>query len=499
MASKQQGDVLHTRDGALFVQTAWNTKPEYVGCVDVDSISEPGGGIDSLIRCFRVDGQGWDTISSTRTPPDPVTTTITEIVRKRQSVLESVRGCPISIYLHQRDCGYANQFGNYVRSAMLLNAYVGDRGRDNLVMMETDTQSTRTYAISAFPPAYDLFKLALSRPSIASATALNDVAFVDAVRCAGSCGPAQGICQKGFAVADPVAGSASNTANVFYTSDYGGTWTATATDPFAGAELIASVVTVPVSASVNRVIVARGTTDAGNPAEVAFSDDNGATWTAVDVGATNGQFAQGPNALYAVDYYNIWMVTDGGYIYYSDDGGQTWTAQEEGVATSEDLYAVHFIDSLVGYAAGANDAILKTQDGGGTWTVTSADPGTTDTMNTIQVLDVQRAWVGTSGGEIYYTDDAGDSWNLGDFSGSGAGAVKDMIFVTESIGWMIHNTAAPVGSVFRTINGGFSWEAWTAPTNTGLNALAACDENDAYAVGEVQGGTGVIVKVQPSQ
>lgn len=495
MAQKQQGDILHTRDGALFVQTERYGPVRYVGCVDVDSLSEPGGGIAELIRCFRVDGQGWDTISSTRTPPDPVTTTITELVRKSKSTLEAIRDCPAAFWIHMRDCGFANQFGNYVRSAMLPTAYVGDRTRDQMVMRDEDQMAQRTYALSGFPPVYDVFKLATSRVSIAETAGLNAIAFADAVRCAGACGPAQGPCKIGFVAGDSLDGSALATSNVYFTDDYGATWTVTATDPFGAAESVASLVVIPLNATTNRVIAARGTTDGAAPAEVAYSDDNGATWTSVSVGSTNGQFATGPHSLFSLDFFHTWLVVDGGYIYFSDDAGESWTAQEEGVATSQDLLGIHFANENVGYAFGAADAIVKTIDGGFSWALTDGDTGTTDDITAGFVLDTQRAWVGTDGGEIYLTQDGGDTWEEFGFSGNGAGVVQDIVFFTDMIGYILHDTAAPAGRVFRTINGGVTWELWQAPTNAGLNALVVCDENNAYAVGEPSGGTAVIVKV----
>lgn len=495
MAQKQQGDILHTRDGALFVQTERYGPVKYVGCVDVDSLSEPGGGIAELTRCFRVDGNGWDTISSTRTPPDPVTTTITELVRKSKSALESIRDCSAAFWIHMRDCGYANQFGNYVRSAMLPVAYVGDRTRDQMVMRDEDQMAQRTYALSGFPPVYDIFKLVTSRVGIAEVSALNTIAFADAVRCAGACGPAQGPCKIGFAAGDSLAGSAAATASVYYTDDYAQTWAATSTDPFGAAEAVGSLVVIPINATVNRVIAARGTTDAGAPAEVAYSDDNGTTWTSVSVGSTNGQFAQGPHALFSLDYFHTWLVTDGGYIYFSDDGGESWTAQSEGDVVTDDLSGVHFANEKVGVAYGDSDTILKTLDGGFSWSQTSGDPGSTDDMVSGFALDTQRFWVGTTGGEIYLTIDGGATWTEYGFSGSGAGVVRDIQFFTDMIGFIVHDTASPAGRVLRTINGGVTWELWGAPTNSGLNALVVCDENNAYAVGEPNGGTAVIVKV----
>jgi len=73
--------------------------------------------------------------------------------------------------------------------------------------------------------------------------------------------------------------------------------------------------------------------------------------------------------------------------------------------------------------------------------------------------------------------------------------VADIAWANELVGYMIHNTAAPVGTIFVTINGGYSWKAITTPSNNGLNALSIADTSMVYAAGEVESGTAVIVKV----
>lgn len=492
-------ELLYSRNGAMWVQVDGpNTVPQYVGCVDVDALSEPGGGIAELIRCFRVDGQGWDTIGSTLTPPDPVTTTITALVSKTQHVLEQIKGCPATFFFLQRETGRADNFTNYVREWILGRGYISERGGENLAMRDEDTVSTMTFGITAEPPLYRIFKKVTSRQSVGLATAANAVAYLDDVRCASGSGPARKACKIGFIAGDTPTGSPSGTSDVYYTTDYGLTWAATSADPFAASEIIAALAIFAIGANTYRVIAARGTTDAGNPAEIAYSDDDGTTWSTVNVGSSNAQFVYGPGGLFALDQYNIWMVADDGYIYYSADGGATWSAQEEGTATTEDLHAVHFANDRVGYAVGTNDAVVRTVDGGFSWSATDADPNSSSTLRTVFTLDAQRAWVGTLGGALYYTEDAGATWTQRRFSGDNAGAVRDVRFVNDLIGFMIHDTGAPVGRVFATVDGGYTWELIATTTNAGLNQLAICDENNAYAAGEVVSGTAALVKVQPA-
>jgi len=61
-------------------------------------------------------------------------------------------------------------------------------------------------------------------------------------------------------------------------------------------------------------------------------------------------------------------------------------------------------------------------------------------------------------------------------------------------GYFIHNTAAPVGTLFHTIDGGYDWEETDLPDNDGLNALHICDCNTGFVVGEPESGTAYIAR-----
>lgn len=122
------------------------------------------------------------------------------------------------------------------------------------------------------------------------------------------------------------------------------------------------------------------------------------------------------------------------------------------------------------------------------------------------MLDENRAWVGTSGGDLYKTVDGGTTWTLVPFSGSAVGAVRSIKFVDGTdgqVGYMTHDTAAALGRVFRTVDGGATWDRTltvgngsigATPTNSGLNALAVCNANGFFAVGNANGGTTFVVK-----
>ncbi len=107
------------------------------------------------------------------------------------------------------------------------------------------------------------------------------------------------------------------TANVLYTVNGGSSWAAMGTDPFAADEHISHIGVFLVSPSAYRVVVCRGVTDAGNPAEIAYQDVTigtpaGGAWTTVDVGTVNALFS---TAFEWIDLDSMYKGLDSGAIW----------------------------------------------------------------------------------------------------------------------------------------------------------------------------------------
>lgn len=463
------------------------TLPIYLGCHDLDDIEKDEGDI-TLTYCPDPERiNKWQVTGSFRGEPSPATTTITAVVTRSKDILATVaqKGCGIPIYVVQAGCGKRNLFTNWESQAYALYpAIITSRGLSNVGKKNQSDQgeSMRPFGISA-DDLLEFYRPQLGRQNIAETVAIRDIVFCNQVQCAGECGDAKAACEDGAFVTESTSGSPSGTGDVWFRTG-GGAWAAGSADPFTTSEDIASIVCVQVDSETTRYIVARGSTDAGNPAEIAYTDDGGTTWTQVDVGSTNGQYALGPDSLFAMDFNHIWLVTSTGGIYFSDNGGVTWESQSSGVAGN--LWAIDMVSGSAGYVVGAADVVLKTTDGGSSWTATTATGGGVINQ-TVDALSSDRVWVGTSGGSAYMSDDGGDTW---DTRYSGGGSIPDIQFVNDLEGWMIHNTAAPVGTLLRTVNGGFNWETVTGGgTNAGLNSLYACGFDSAWVGGEVQGGT----------
>lgn len=448
-----------------------NTKPEYLPCHDLEDISESRGGI-TLIQCVDENGE-YKPLGATEDAPEPLTTTLGTYIGPVADFMETVQ-CPFALYVHLRNCGKADSFENYDRTFLLQVQKVTGVTLSGLVRKDEDVVAMHTFDVEALPSIVRLFRLTPLEEAVNEDDNINDIVFLDDPSCWDNCGESNSNCDYGYAVTDANAGSPSDVGHVLYKSPTSGGWQPTAADPFAPGEDIASVQVFKVGKNVNRILVARGTTDVGNPAEVAYSDDNGATWTNVNVGTVNGQFALGKKSLLALNRYNVYLVTTDGYIYYSGDGGESWTAQEAGTITTDDYFVIQAADENTLYASAQNGVVVKTNNGGTTWgavTSTGADDNVA-----LEVLSRDRVWVGTDAGDLFYTNNGGTTWNQRSY-GQTTGTVQDVEFVNDYVAFLIHNVGG-VGSVYFTINGGYSWELQTGlPTNTGLNVVYACDAN----------------------
>lgn len=476
------------KNGAAWIQPDGpNTAPQYLGCVDVDEIEEPQGSIE-LQFCIDANGD-YVAKGSTEEPPDPVSTTLETYLAGTRDALESAVA-PYNLFLHTREGGRADVFQNYKRSAVVRVQKVTSRTRDGLVKKDEDVASMLSLEVEGLPPLLDAFLLTALRQGVAETQQLNDIAVNYENRKASPVGPAL---KPGYEGAISANAASAATPNVLHSST-GANWTAGAADPFAANEHAGPAVRVYIGAVLDRIIVGRSVTDAGNPAEIAYSDDNGVTWTLVNVGSTNAQYLQRGGSIFALDQFNIWAVSTGGYVYKSSDGGLTWTTQDAGAATTANLTQVRFLDANNGWACGATNVILRTRNGGLSWGLVAGPAGKSAvTINAIVPVTENRVWLAFNDGTLYYTEDAGVTWNLRSGPWSGAGVFNGLDFVNEMFG-IAARTLSGVGTLYQTIDGGYTWQALTTPTNAGFTQVRFITPTLAYALGAASGGTGVIVR-----
>lgn len=322
------------------------------------------------------------------------------------------------------------------------------------------------------------------------------VVVCDTVQC-GECGIPSGGCDVVFAVTLSNAGSPGLAAEVIFTQNGGTSWLDTLVDTLAANEDPNGLACV----GINLVIISEDS-ESLHYAPIADILTQTETWTEVTTGfvATNG-----PLAIYSLSPRHTWIVAENGYVYFTADPTSGVSVQDAGIATTEDLNAVHAFNSQNVVAVGANNAVIVTRNGSD-WTVlTGPNPGVV--LNTVFMRSENEWMVGDAGGQLWYTQDGGVSWTEKTFPGSGSGSVRDIRFSTPSVGYMAHSTSTPAGRILATIDGGNSWyvlpeaAGLTIPTNDYVGSLAVCDSNPnvMYGGGLAGNGTdGFLVKLAPS-
>jgi len=504
-------------NGVIWVQPGGpNTISYPLLCSDMDGIDEPQGDITGRF-CLNADGT-WETVNRTQGTPGEVTGDVMSWREKTRAWLEKMRKerCAFAVYVHHFHCGRADTFLNYESGQLLANAFVTSKTSAQNVRRRADQGETaekneQTFSLSAQPLSEEYWPLVGTVTDAQDEDEpLRDIITCTTPQCLGPCGTKESACKEMQVVADAAA---SVTADGYYSTDYAATWTTWGAQPFAVDEHIASIVCVDIDNDTERLIVARGTTDGANPAEIAYSDDGGATWTNVNVGATNGEYALHSGALFALNQRYIWFCTSEGNVYFSSDGGASWTAQSvPDAGAAEGLYYVHFRDANYGWAVGGQAAtsghFIQTTDGGAHWALATAEPEALEGV-WVSVIDSNRVWVGTSNGvNVWYSNDWGATWTERNLP-SAPTETGDARFIDEYCGFIGgYRTVATkfYPAMYRTFDGGYEWEVYThttsfstTPTYYGINAIHVCGYNKVHGVGEqLTGGHSIVWTLKPA-
>lgn len=167
-----------------------------------------------------------------------------------------------------------------------------------------------------------------------------------------------------------------------------------------------------------------------------------------------------------------------GEMMKTTDGGNTWNRIpfQGAYISNTSMYGVHFENSEIGYATGARGRIIKTTNGGQTWTSQSLN------YNDVNQIKFFENGVGyaQSGGDFYKTTDYGDNWFL-------AGKVdhynycKGFFFVNEEVGYSIGGGV--IGDIFKTIDGGVTWNKLELVLEEGMRSIFFIDENTGFVSG----------------
>jgi photosystem II stability/assembly factor-like uncharacterized protein len=404
--------------------------------------------------------------------------------------------CSFSVYVLQRDCGRADIFDNYVRGFILTNVRPGDRGYGNLAAWGADNPSGVGVSLEAYPPLVELEPLSSGRQTTTTVNHLRDVALNTDTDCGDCVDPVEpGTIGMVVGESSPIPLYAATQ----YTLDGGKTWVNTATHPSLAGISLAAVEQFRVGTSTRRFLVAEYGDGAGvAQGHVAYTDNCGATWTAVHIGGAEGHGATLSAGLFALDEQHIWLAAPDGHIYSSEDGAVTWTAREEGVITGTNYYCVHFDPSAqYGVCAGVGDHVAVSVDEGMTWTV-GTNTGTGDSIYCCTMFDSRHAWVGTSTGRLFYSNDGCATWQeRTGWPGCGTGQIRVLKWANRHVGYMVLNIGGVGHALLKTVDGGYTW-AEMARDSMSIWGGCVSDVSHVTIAGNTSGGTGTLLSVTPA-
>lgn len=409
--------------------------------------------------------------------------------------LEFIRkgNCDQDLQLHWGSCQNPKDFnGGYDKVVVLEAAHVSDYSTSDLGALDSseDAAANETPTMQG-QDLYEIKKLTATELFSATITReIVDVAVCDTPNCGGNCGDASDGCQIVFFLSVSAGASPGLPADIIASNDGGGTNAKSQVTTLAVGEAPNALACVG-----SNLVVVSEDSESLHYAPIADLLLGTATWSEVTTGFVS---TKGPLAISSIGPSETWIAAEGGYIYFTSSPGSGVTVQSAGTATTEDLNAIHMLDSTHGVAVGNSNAVLRTVDGTTWGSVVGPSVGVNLTAVWMKTADI---WiVGNAAGNLYYTRNAGTSWSQLGFTGQGAGAVRDIAFSNNTVGFMSHSSAAPAGTLHKTIDGGDTWEPTpelsSLPANDRVTALAACAPNVVYGGGLADNGSdGFAVKL----
>jgi len=414
-------------------------------------------------------------------------------IRSRMLQL-GLKGCPLDVTVHYGDCEDLEVFTEFKKVMFLEDAYITSYSTSELGTLSSDGQAEidETAPISA-QTVYDYTPLKFSEEAADVVTnEVLDVVICDDISC-GYCEEESDGCQKIYALTTSAGGLPGTPADVVFSLDGGDTWYAHDIDTLGAAEAPNAL------ACIGEYLVV--VSNASNSLHYALLDDVtdviDPAWTEVAVGFVAGGE---PNDIWSVGT-KAWIVGDFGYIYVCTDPTAGVTVQDAGETTISQLNAVHALNKNFAVAVG-NDGVVVVAEDGTRWSLTPTNPvGPGTDLTSVWVKSKTEWWVTASDGNLYYTLNGGETWTQKAFIGDGAGTAEAIVFATDSIAYLSHTTAAPLGRLLASFDGGYSWIVLPQlpgliEANDRFNALAACqaDPKLLVAVGLHDNGTdGIIV------
>lgn len=471
-----------TGKGSVFIQPGPNEDVEYLGCVGLEGLSESHGSSEPQF-CIGPGGRYIEkaTLSS---PPSRIGYSLREgLSADARSVIQQYQqwGDPFTIYIVHSIDGKPDQLMQFGRAHILENAKIEQSDFGNMAAFDTDERIVPTYSVTARPPSIIFNRIRPNNTTTYNVMAANGTFYSLA---SATSGQFKG--RKGRIYA--VINDGSQAGKVAYL-DRGNTWLPTQSRPFAltSAGRTARLIVALDSGR----LVAIWTPVAINQYGFSYSDDGGFSW--VDIVSGSAPTTAATN--WSVDAWGNTVIVgcSAGYIYRTEDGGATWRAVEAGATTTNTFTGIQFLNEEEAFAV-ASDALMYSYDNGASWTEI-AGPSGESTMRSVAATST-HLWV--TGSKVWYRAHNESDWHERVLPYTYASPYTQIRFYNDYVAAILQTGGTGSGNVNRlyyTVTGGAAntWSYYDLgvganglgliPSAT-LNDLQWFDQNTLYVAGD---------------
>lgn len=467
---------------AFFIK--WRARPDrtadYQGCLMAGALDQALGDVSKIECPSPISFNEYIEIGQMRDAVERASSELTGRFplnrRSDMKTLADIR-CPLDVHINLGNCQQPTSVNGFTKKLILEQVFITNYSTTELGSLASsdDTEVDETGAVSV-RNWYEVLELnTAERGADVVTNPLEDVVICSRISC-GDCDDEDDGCERIYAVGDSGPGSPGTGPDVIYSLDRGVTLAADEIDTLTSSENADGIAclgdyVVVVSNDAGEVhYKLRATIDAGTAGGWADNNDNI---------AAGGE----PNDIWSVGNY-AFICGDAGYI-YGMSVPTTITVLDAGVATAQNLAAIHALDDNFAVAVGAAGAVVYTRDRT-TWQAATAPAAVA--LQAVWAKSEDEWYVGASNGAGYYTVDGGNTWTaLAGFPVTLTN-IEDICFSTDSVMYLSGQVAGPAGVILRSYDSGNTWVSipegvGTMPANDEVTAIAACQFDANFVVG----------------
>jgi hypothetical protein len=454
--------------------------PDFQSCMKAQSISQSFGDIEKIecpdpnrfggfIEVGQIQGQiERATMDLMGRYASDIASELLRIAKKR---------CSTDVHINIGACSDPRNNNKFTKKIILEDAVLTNWNTEDLGALSSDENAVVNESTSlSIANVYEVLELSFSeRGGDVVTNPVLDIVICDRASC-GDCDDESDGCQIVYAVTANTPGSPGTAPDLLYSLDGGKTWAA---DDITS--MLASEDANALACLGDYVyVVSEDSESLHYKLKSVLNAGTVANWTEIATGFVTNN---GPLDTWSVGTY-AFIVGEGGYVYGTANVTTGVAVLDAGVATSNNLQAVHAISDEFAVAVGVSDTIIYTKDRV-TWTAATATGGGNG-LTCVWIKNQDEWFVGDDAGNYYYTLDQGVTWAAITMPVT-LSQINDTSFSSDSVGYISAENSTPRGIMLRTYDGGHSWLALpegsgNLPLSDSFDAHSSCVDDVNFVV-----------------